>query len=120
MKILLIQPPVRDFYHTEIRVQPIGLAYLAASLGSHGYEVDFEQVYEERFERAYGFYRPYLRSVIYRYLDCGILRNGFPGSDVENAAMNIYLLSPASADTSALPATKSEWSSLANGCAERF
>ena len=23
---------------------------------------DFEQVYEERFERAYGFYRPYLRS----------------------------------------------------------
>jgi len=38
---------------------------------------DFEQVYEERFERAYGFYRPYLRSVIYRYLDCGILRNGF-------------------------------------------
>jgi hypothetical protein len=34
-------------------------------------------VYEERFERAYGFYRPYLRSVIYHYLDCGILRNGF-------------------------------------------
>jgi hypothetical protein len=38
---------------------------------------DFEQVYEERFERAYGFCRPYLRYVIYRYLDCGILRNGF-------------------------------------------
>lgn len=38
---------------------------------------DFERVYEERFERAYGFYRPYLRSVIYRYLDCGVLRNGF-------------------------------------------
>jgi hypothetical protein len=37
----------------------------------------FERVYEERFERAYGFYRPYLRSVIYRYLDCGGLRNGF-------------------------------------------
>jgi hypothetical protein len=28
----------------------------------------FERVYEERFERAYGFYRPYLQSVIYRYL----------------------------------------------------
>jgi len=38
---------------------------------------DLEQVYEERFERAYGFYRPYLRSVIYRYLDCVVLRNGF-------------------------------------------
>ena len=37
----------------------------------------FERVYEERFERAYGFYRSYLRSVIYRYLDCGVLRNGF-------------------------------------------
>jgi anaerobic magnesium-protoporphyrin IX monomethyl ester cyclase len=39
MKILLIQPPVRDFYQTSIRTQPIGLAYLAASLKSHGYEV---------------------------------------------------------------------------------
>ena len=77
-------------------------------------------MYEERFERAYGFYRPYLRSVIYRYLDCGILRTALPGYDVESAAMNIYLPSPASADTSALPATKSEWLSLANGCAERF
>jgi len=37
----------------------------------------FERVYEERFERTYGFYRPYLRSVIYRYLDYGVLRNGF-------------------------------------------
>jgi radical SAM superfamily enzyme YgiQ (UPF0313 family) len=39
MKILLIQPPIRDFYQTAIRTQPIGLAYLAASLKSHGYEV---------------------------------------------------------------------------------
>jgi len=37
----------------------------------------FEQVYEDRFERQYGFYRPYVRQVIYRYLDCGILHNGF-------------------------------------------
>jgi hypothetical protein len=37
----------------------------------------FEQVYEERFERQYGFFRPYVRKVIYRYLDCGILHNGF-------------------------------------------
>ncbi|NWF92816.1 MAG: B12-binding domain-containing radical SAM protein [Syntrophaceae bacterium] len=40
MKILLIQPPVRDFYQTTIRTQPIGLAYLAASLQKHGYEVE--------------------------------------------------------------------------------
>ena len=34
---------------------------------------DFEHVYEGCFERAYGFYRAYLRSVIYTYLDCSIL-----------------------------------------------
>lgn len=39
MKILLIQPPVRDFYRTAIRTQPIGLAYVAASLESHGHDV---------------------------------------------------------------------------------
>jgi hypothetical protein len=33
--------------------------------------------YEERFERSYEFFRPYLRKVIYHYLDCGNLNNGF-------------------------------------------
>jgi len=36
-----------------------------------------EQVYDDRFSKQYGFFRPYLRQVIYRYLDCGILHNGF-------------------------------------------
>jgi radical SAM superfamily enzyme YgiQ (UPF0313 family) len=40
MKILLIQPPIEDFYQTSIRTQPIGLAYLAASLKTHGHEVE--------------------------------------------------------------------------------
>lgn len=40
MKVLLIQPPVRDFYQTSIRTQPIGLAYLAASLKSFGHDVE--------------------------------------------------------------------------------
>lgn len=40
MKILLIQPPVRDFYQTEIRIQPIGLTYLASSLLKEGLEVE--------------------------------------------------------------------------------
>lgn len=38
MKVLLVQPPVRDFYQTRIRTQPIGLAYLAASLCLEGFE----------------------------------------------------------------------------------
>jgi radical SAM superfamily enzyme YgiQ (UPF0313 family) len=29
-KILLLQPPVRDFYETDIRLQPLGLCYLKA------------------------------------------------------------------------------------------
>jgi len=37
----------------------------------------FVQVYEERFERRYGFWRPYLRKVIDRYLECGDLHHGF-------------------------------------------
>jgi hypothetical protein len=28
MKVLLIQPPIEDFYETPIRRQPLGLAYL--------------------------------------------------------------------------------------------
>ncbi|MBI5740108.1 MAG: B12-binding domain-containing radical SAM protein [Nitrospirae bacterium] len=32
MKILLIQPPVRDFYDTDIRLQPIGLCYIRAAI----------------------------------------------------------------------------------------
>jgi len=40
MKILLIQPPLQDFYQTSIRTQPIGLAYLAASLEREGHEVE--------------------------------------------------------------------------------
>ena len=37
----------------------------------------FEQVYDNHFAKQYGFFRPYVRQVIYRYLDCGILHNGF-------------------------------------------
>ncbi|HEX9949492.1 MAG TPA: radical SAM protein [Thermodesulfobacteriota bacterium] len=40
MKILLIQPPIRDFYRTSMRTQPIGLAYLAASLTAQGHSVE--------------------------------------------------------------------------------
>jgi radical SAM superfamily enzyme YgiQ (UPF0313 family) len=48
MKVLLIQPPVQDFYQTSIRKQPIGLAYLGASLQSHGYEVEILDCQTER------------------------------------------------------------------------
>ena len=35
MKVLLLQPPVQDFYDTDVRLQPIGLAYLKAAVQKH-------------------------------------------------------------------------------------
>ena len=35
MRVLLIQPPVQDFYDTEVRLQPIGLCYLKAAVSKH-------------------------------------------------------------------------------------
>lgn len=40
MKLLLLQPPVEDFYDTDIRLQPIGLAYLKAAVRQGLPEVD--------------------------------------------------------------------------------
>jgi len=37
----------------------------------------FVRVYDEHFSRQYGFWRPYVLQVIYRYLDCGDIHNGF-------------------------------------------
>jgi radical SAM superfamily enzyme YgiQ (UPF0313 family) len=35
MKVVLIQPPIRDFYDTDVRLQPIGLCYLKAAVEKH-------------------------------------------------------------------------------------
>jgi radical SAM superfamily enzyme YgiQ (UPF0313 family) len=35
MKVLLIQPPVQDFYDTDVRLQPIGLCYLKAAVAKY-------------------------------------------------------------------------------------
>jgi radical SAM superfamily enzyme YgiQ (UPF0313 family) len=35
MRLLLIQPPVQDFYDTDVRLQPIGLCYLKAAVNKH-------------------------------------------------------------------------------------
>jgi radical SAM superfamily enzyme YgiQ (UPF0313 family) len=40
MKVLLIQPPIEDFYDTDVRLQPIGLAYLKAAIKKHLPEVE--------------------------------------------------------------------------------
>ncbi len=35
MNVLLMQPPVQDFYDTDMRLQPIGLCYLKAAVKNH-------------------------------------------------------------------------------------
>ena len=35
MKIILVQPPIEDFYDTDVRLQPIGLCYLKAAVQAH-------------------------------------------------------------------------------------
>lgn len=40
MKVLLIQPPIEDFYTTPIRLYPLGLLYAAATLRQLGVDVD--------------------------------------------------------------------------------
>ncbi len=37
----------------------------------------FVRKYDEHFSREYGFWRPYIANVIFRYLDCGDLSHGF-------------------------------------------
>lgn len=39
VKVLLIQPPIQDFYRTAFREYPLGLLYLAASLEREGLDV---------------------------------------------------------------------------------
>jgi radical SAM superfamily enzyme YgiQ (UPF0313 family) len=40
MRALLIQPPIQDFYDTDVRLQPIGLCYLKAAVTRHMPDVD--------------------------------------------------------------------------------
>ncbi len=40
MKIVLVQPPVRDFYDTGIRLQPIGLCFIKSALNKYLPEAD--------------------------------------------------------------------------------
>ena len=45
---------------------------------------EFEGIYEERFSDRHGFWRPVLRKVADRFLNCGNLRHGFARIRCEN------------------------------------
>lgn len=50
MKLVLIQPPVQDFYDTPIRLQPLGLTYLKAAVKKNlpGWEVVIKDFHQAR------------------------------------------------------------------------
>jgi hypothetical protein len=45
---------------------------------------EFERVYDDRFAEKHGFWRPVIRKVVNRFLDCGDLRHGFARIRCEN------------------------------------
>ncbi len=49
--IILIQPPIRDFYHTPHRTQPLGLQYLAAALNASGLTADIIDCHHHRSQK---------------------------------------------------------------------
>ena len=51
MKVVLIQPPIQDFYDTDVRLQPIGLCYLKAAMQAHLADV---QVIIKDYHQGYG------------------------------------------------------------------
>jgi radical SAM superfamily enzyme YgiQ (UPF0313 family) len=72
MKVLLLQPPVEDFYDTDVRLQPIGLCYLKACLKKHLPEVE---VVVRDFHAGRG------RRTVPLPAELGYLRPYYPGRD---------------------------------------
>ncbi|MFH1829368.1 MAG: radical SAM protein [Pseudomonadota bacterium] len=52
LRVLLIQPPIRDFYRTKFREYPLGLLYLASSLKAAGFIVDILDARAEKTEKT--------------------------------------------------------------------
>jgi radical SAM superfamily enzyme YgiQ (UPF0313 family) len=78
MKVLLIQPPLEDFYTTPIRLYPLGLIYAAAVLEEAGWQVEIldclsplrkrqHPIPEEFFHLAPYVGRPFFFKAYHRY-----------------------------------------------------
>ena len=93
---------VFSLLHTEQHISDISPVYQSRNLQfcQKDHFETLRQVWDERFTKQYGFFRPYARHVIYRYLDCGIVNPAKPGfvSDVETAVMNTFCVFLASAE----------------------
>lgn len=51
----------------------------------------FERVYDEKYEKQHGFWRPIIRQKIYKFADCGDLRQGFARFRCKSCGHNMFL-----------------------------
>lgn len=101
MRLVLVQPPIEDFYSTAIRLQPIGIAYLKAVIKQHFPSVevilkDWQQGYGRRtlsLPDALKFLRKF-----YQYADQSPLSTFYQyyrfGATVEQAICELRTLNP--------------------------
>ena len=52
---------------------------------------EFIQVYDERYEREYGFWRPVIAEVIEKFLECGDLAHGFARIRCDHCGQTLLL-----------------------------
>jgi hypothetical protein len=72
------------------------------------YYEEFKRTYDRRLSQKYGYLRSHIEKVIYQYLDCGILHNGFARIGAVTVVMNISLHFPVKGTIFAPPAMQSE------------
>ncbi|MBM3701039.1 MAG: hypothetical protein FJW68_09045 [Actinobacteria bacterium] len=52
---------------------------------------EFERIYDIKYQEKYGYFRPIISKVIFQYLDCGILANGFASVKCRNCKHEFLL-----------------------------
>ena len=75
---------------------------------------ELERVWEDRYQNKYGYWRPYVMDVIYKYLDCGDLHQGFARVKCDECHHEYLLPFSASEDIFVLPAIRNVWLNLGN------
>ncbi|MFA6601108.1 MAG: radical SAM protein [Candidatus Omnitrophota bacterium] len=122
MKIVLIQPPIRDFYQTEVRLQPAGLGYLKAALRREFPEatVLVRDYHHGRGRRTIPVPEPlaYLRDYYVpgdRSPFCGFGAYSHYGADFDEVAEDVLIESP---DLVGISALFSTYASEALACAQ--
>ncbi|MCP3890583.1 MAG: hypothetical protein GY702_17180 [Desulfobulbaceae bacterium] len=64
----------------------------------NAYFVEFEEIYDELFQKKYGFYRPVISRVVRKYLECGDLHQGLDVSQARFIGQNKMPRLPSSND----------------------